>query len=109
VRSLQLSQGPSIWVGVDGSNRDWQGNRFCNATWKWVLGAQVVWWQVAKVAVAREILTLRYYGLRRPDPPSRRSGCPGELDFGYGPHRRADWLIESPGAPHRHPGPSTAE
>jgi transposase len=46
---------------------------------------------------------------RRPHPPSRSGGCPGELELGYGPLRRADWLIESPGAPHRHPGPTAAE
>jgi hypothetical protein len=28
---------------------------------------------------------------------------------GEQPFRRADWLIESSGAPHRHPGPIAAE
>jgi len=33
----------AIWVGVDASRRDWTENRFCNRTWKWVLGCLVLW------------------------------------------------------------------
>jgi transposase len=51
--------------------------------------------KVAKVAGAREILTLCHYGLR--DGEIRRleaAAARANLGFGYGPHRRADWLIK---------------
>jgi hypothetical protein len=33
----------AVWVGIDASHRDWSGNSFANATWKWVVGALFLW------------------------------------------------------------------
>jgi hypothetical protein len=38
-----LVLGTTIWIAVDASGRDWSSNRFCNATWKWVVGALLLW------------------------------------------------------------------
>jgi hypothetical protein len=35
--------GTTIWIGFDASGRDWTQNRFCNATWKWVVGCLLLW------------------------------------------------------------------
>ena len=66
--------------------------------------------KVAKVAVAREILSLCYYGLR--DGHIRRleaAAARANSNLAMASPPQADWLIESPGAPHRQPGPTAAE
>jgi hypothetical protein len=38
-----LVLGSTIWVGVDASGRNWRRNRFCDRTWKWVVGCLFLW------------------------------------------------------------------
>jgi hypothetical protein len=35
--------GTTVWVVADANQRDWRGNRFADATWKWVLGCLLLW------------------------------------------------------------------
>jgi hypothetical protein len=32
----------TVWVGIDANRRDWQDYRFCNRTWKWVVGSLLI-------------------------------------------------------------------
>ena len=36
--------GSVVWIAIDAPRRDWEGNRFCDATWKWVLGSILLWY-----------------------------------------------------------------
>jgi hypothetical protein len=35
--------GTTVWMGIDASARDFSGNRFADATWKWVVGGLGLW------------------------------------------------------------------
>jgi hypothetical protein len=33
----------TVWMGVDADKRDWTGNPFADAPWKWVVGGLILW------------------------------------------------------------------
>jgi hypothetical protein len=35
--------GSAVWMGIDASARDFSGDRFADATWKWVVGGLGLW------------------------------------------------------------------
>ena len=39
VFAMLLGAAASVWVGIDASRRDWQGNEFADRPWKWVVGS----------------------------------------------------------------------
>jgi hypothetical protein len=40
---LVLVVGTTIWVGVDASQRNWQGHKFADRPWKWIVGSLLLW------------------------------------------------------------------
>lgn len=43
----------AVWVYVDSTKRDWTGDRFADAPWKWGIGAFFLWIMVVPVYLVR--------------------------------------------------------
>ncbi|WCB92980.1 hypothetical protein DSM104299_01681 [Baekduia alba] len=73
-----LMLGSVAWVAKDASERNWSGNTFADASWKWVLGVLLLWFVALPLYfVHRRRVPLLGAGGSDPfDTPERPSSVP---------------------------------